>query len=255
MSRLTNDITRQVEKKTERRRTPKKDPRPFKDFGSLDHIIAVLDLLNADHGYDDVDRSTMTTGEPLDGLILTLLSQNTNDRNRDMAYDKLRAHCPTWADVAALSALEIEDLIRSAGLAPMKSVRMKELLDSVERDLGEFSLKTMSSWDPAKVKEYLLSMNGIGPKTVACVMLFDFSMPAFPVDTHVARIARRLGWTAEKDTAEKIQDHLEAIVPHDRCFGGHLNMITHGRKICSARSPKCAGCSAASMCKTCIEAS
>ena len=211
-------------------------------YGSLEHIISVLARLDALYGFNSAPAGDFTTGEPLDGLILTVLSQNTNDKNRDMAYKNLRAHCPEWADASALSAEELADLVRSAGLGDTKAVRIKHILEKVPQDFGGYSLISMKDWTPEDVREYLTALPGIGPKTAACVMAFDLDMPAFPVDTHVARVSRRLGWASEKESAEKIQTFLEATVPHELCRGGHLNIIEHGRKTCSARKPDCTRC-------------
>ena len=224
-------------------------------YGSQEHILLVLDGLDAIYGYDASPADIYATGEPLDGLILTLLSQNTNDRNRDMAYDALRAKHPSWDRVAAISAAEIASLIRPAGLGDTKSVRMRTILEIIRRDFGAYSLREMASWQPEAVRTYLSNLPGIGPKTVACVMIFDLDMPAFPVDTHVARVSRRVGWVREKETPEKIQDFLESVVPPERCRGGHLNMIEHGRKQCHARKPDCATCGIAGLCKYRAESS
>ncbi|MDR1515932.1 MAG: endonuclease III [Synergistaceae bacterium] len=216
--------------------------------GSLDHILFVLGELDAVYGFGALPTDAYATGEPLDGLMLTLLSQNTNDRNRDMAYNALRAKHPSWADVAALSPPSVAGLIKSAGLGDTKAARMIEILDKIYGDFGDFSLKKLFEWEPGRVREYLLALPGIGPKTVACVMAFDLGMPAFPVDTHVARISRRLGWASEKTPPHKIQDFLEATVPPEYCGAGHLNMIEHGRKVCRARNPLCGGCPVSAAC-------
>ncbi|MDR0649309.1 MAG: endonuclease III [Synergistaceae bacterium] len=210
--------------------------------GSLDHILFVLRELDAAYGFGDLPQGSFATGEPLDGLVLTLLSQNTNDRNRDMAYRALRAAHPSWQEVAALPASRVAELIRPAGLGDTKAARMIEILDRIRRDFGEFSLRAMFAWTPAQVRECLSGLPGIGPKTVACVMVFDLGMAAFPVDTHVARVSIRLGWAREKTPPHKIQDFLEAVVPPEHCAAGHLNMIEHGRRVCRARSPLCERC-------------
>lgn len=249
MSRITGDQTRSSDapsKRASSKRASKATSRL--KHGSLEHIIAVLDVLNDLYSYDEADPQSFATGEPLDGLILTLLSQNTNDRNRDMAYERLRAHAPAWEDVAVLSADEIASLIKSAGLGDTKAVRMKRILARIHDDFGAYSLKKFFGEQPQTVREYLSSLEGIGPKTVACVMVFDLGMAAFPVDTHVARLSRRFGFCAEKDTPEKIQNFLESVVPAERCRGGHLNMITHGRRVCGARRPMCGECAASHLC-------
>jgi endonuclease-3 len=216
--------------------------------GSLDHILYVLRKLDDIYGFGKHPADEFATGEPLDGLILTLLSQNTNDRNRDVAYDALRSKYPSWREVAGLQAAEIADLIRPAGLGGTKSARMRDILEIISRDFGDYSLKAMFGQTPSEVREYLSNLPGIGPKTVACVMAFDLDMPAFPVDTHVARLSRRLGWAAEKASPEKIQDFLEATVPPEFCRGGHLDMIEHGRSVCHARKPECGVCTINAVC-------
>lgn len=213
-----------------------------------ERVVMSLDLLDAVLKCESLPQDAYATGEPLDGLILTLLSQNTNDRNRDKAYEALRAACPAWSDVAGLPAGEIAALIRSAGLGDTKSARMKEILAIIRGDFGAYSLAALAGWEPGRVREYLSNLPGIGPKTVACVMVFDLHMPAFPVDTHVARISRRLGWTPEKWPPEKIQGFLEETVPAARCMGGHLNMIEHGRRVCHARKPECPICVLQGLC-------
>jgi endonuclease-3 len=189
------------------------------------------------------------TGEPLDGLILTLLSQNTNDRNRDVAYESLRRAYPRWGDVAAAPQPAIAAAIKSAGLGDIKAERMKAILSDILSRFGSYSLAALKDWDGGRVREYLSGMRGIGPKTVACVMAFDLGLPAFPVDTHVARISRRLGWAGEKSSPGRIQVFLESTVPPERCGGGHLNMIEHGRKVCHARKPECGKCVASDLCR------
>ena len=218
-------------------------------YGSSEHMMLVLDGLNDLYGYDSSPADIYATGEPLDGLLLTLLSQNTNDRNRDRAYEALRAEYPSWALVAALSSAEIAALIKPAGLGDTKSSRMKAILGIIRRDFGDHSLREMAGWQPDAVRAYLSNLPGIGPKTVACVMVFDLDMPAFPVDTHVARVSRRVGWVREKETPEKIQNFLETVVPPGRCRGGHLNMIEHGRKQCHSRKPNCGTCGIRTLCK------
>jgi endonuclease-3 len=227
---------------------PKQSPRGIA-FGSLDHILYVLGELDEIYGFGKLKADEFATGEPLDGLILTLLSQNTNDRNRDAAYEALRSKHPAWDEVAKLRADEIALLIRPAGLGSTKAARMKNILEKVFRDFGGHSLKDMLKWPPEEAKEYLSCLPGIGPKTVACVMAFDLDMPAFPVDTHVARLSRRLGWAGEKDAPERIQDFLERSVPPEYCRGGHLDMIEHGRRVCHARKPECGVCTVSGVCK------
>jgi endonuclease-3 len=235
----------------ERRRA--RSPKAAGEFGSHGHITLVLDRLDSCYGHDASPPGIYATGEPLDGLMLTLLSQNTNDRNRDRAYDALRSLCPEWKAAAEASAEDIAAAIRPGGLADMKAARMKAILGRIYADFGAYSLAAMKNWTGGRVREYLRSLDGIGPKTVACVMVFDLGIPAFPVDTHVARVSRRLGWRPEKTSPEKIQDFLEASVPPERYAGGHLNMIEHGRRVCHARNPQCGACAVNDICRFCLE--
>lgn len=248
MSRITTQ-TAKKSLKPPRKASPPPEFGGGPAFGSLEHILAVLDRLEDVYRNDDNDPDFLATGEPLDGLILTLLSQNTNDRNRDMAYRALRSAYPEWIEVATLSSPEIAELIRPAGLGETKSARMKDILLKIHADFGTYSLNVLRKWEPAAIREYLSALPGIGPKTVACVMVFDLGIPAFPVDTHVARLSRRFGWMGGKETPEKIQVFLESVVPPERCMAGHLNMIEHGRKVCAARKPRCGDCTLPDLCK------
>ena len=220
--------------------------------GSLEHILLALSMLEDSYGHEAA-VDDYATGEPLDGLILTLLSQNTNDRNRDVAYEALRREYPSWEDVAGASAGDIASRIKPAGLGDIKSSRMKEILAVIKSDFGGCTLAAMRDWSAEEARKYLLGLHGVGPKTVACVLAFDLGLPAFPVDTHVARISRRLGWAEPKASPEKIQEFLEAVVPPERCAGGHLNMIEHGRKICRARGPACGRCVLRDICQRLYE--
>ncbi|MDR1509886.1 MAG: endonuclease III [Synergistaceae bacterium] len=222
-------------------------------YGSFEHILRVLDGLDSVYGNESAAPDSYATGEPLDGLILTLLSQNTNDKNRDAAYGSLRSIFPKWGDVARARTSEIARAIKSAGLGDIKAGRMKAILEKIAFDFKDYTLAAMKGWEAEKVREYLSSLHGIGPKTVACVMVFDLGLPAFPVDTHVARLSRRLGWADKKTPPEKIQDFLESIVPPERCGGGHLNMIEHGRAVCHARGGECGACAVNGICRRNIE--
>ena len=186
--------------------------------------------------------------EPLDGLILTILSQNTNDKNRDTAFMKLKSLYPSWADVIEAGANQLEIAVRSAGLAHTKAKRIIEILNIIHEDFNEYSLKKLSEERPEVVRNYLRALPGVGAKTVACVMLFDMNLPAFPVDTHVTRVSKKVGIAEEKDSPEEISQLYEKYVPVSRCLGGHVNIIAHGRAVCHARKPECDKCVLASIC-------
>lgn len=186
--------------------------------------------------------------EPLDGLILTLLSQNTNDLNRDKAFAALKARFPSWDAVARAPVEEIAGVIRPAGLAPTKSTRMAEILAVLQKDFGEYSLRAMKTWSTGDIREYLLSLSGIGPKTAACVLLFDLGRPAFPVDTHIARFCKRMEWVEQSCPPDRMIPLMESWVPPARFLGGHVNIILHGRGICKARKPECGRCALPPLC-------
>jgi len=180
--------------------------------------------------------------EPLDGLVLTILSQNTNDRNRDRAFAALKAHFNTWGEAAAASAQELSDVIRSGGLSNIKARRILEVLNRVHSHFGDFSLKTLRGWETEDIRRFLEDTPGVGAKTIACVLLFDLGRPAFPVDTHIARVTRRLGWAEASMAPEEIQILMEELVPPERYNEAHLNLITHGRRLCTSRKAFCVEC-------------
>ena len=209
--------------------------------------IEILDALELQY-HNEKNPPELGHPEPLDGLILTVLSQNTNDINRDRAYDNLRANFPSWNDVMTAGAAKLEDAIRTAGLAHTKAGRIITILNRIHSDFGEYSIRSLTGHDREYIREYLRALPGVGAKTVACTLLFDFKIPAFPVDTHITRISRRTGIASEKSSPEEISRMLEEIVPDSRCLGGHVNMIAHGRAVCHSQKPKCSSCVIAGMC-------
>jgi endonuclease-3 len=210
-------------------------------------LLAVLDRLETVWGRESVplDRSF---GSPLDGLIATLLSQNTNDRNSERAFFEMKRRWPTWSQVMEAPSVDLIDSIRTAGLAPTKAERIRQILVKVRTDFGNYDLDSLKGWDPSEARSYLENLPGIGPKTAACVLAFELDMPAFPVDTHVARIVRRLGWFTERQSPAEIQQELERSVPKERQAGGHLNFILHGRNTCHSRKPFCHQCVLSDLC-------
>jgi endonuclease III len=177
---------------------------------------------------------------PIDELVLTVLSQNTNDRNRDVAYHRMRERFPTWDAVREAPVEEIEDAIRPGGLAPTKSVRIQEILDAI----GEDDLLWLADAPLDEAREYLVALPGVGRKTAACVLLFSFGRPDVPVDTHVYRVGGRLGLWPPKEPLVKAHDELSRLCGDDGEFAyeTHVLLIRHGRRTCEARAPRCAEC-------------
>lgn len=211
-------------------------------------VTEILDALESQY-HNEQYPPELGHSEPLDGLILTVLSQNTNDINRDRAYANLKAKFPAWPDVIAAGASQLEDSIRTAGLAHTKAARIITILKRIHSDFGEYSIKTLAGHDREFIREYLRALPGVGAKTVACTLLFDFKIPAFPVDTHITRISRRTGIAAEKSSPEEISRMLEEIVPEERFLGGHVNMIAHGRAVCHSQKPACSSCVLSEICE------
>ena len=210
-------------------------------------IIRILDALESQYHNEECPPE-LGHDEPLDGLILTILSQNTNDINRDRAFANLKAQYPSWPDIITAGPAKLEDAIRTAGLAHTKAGRIIAVLERVYSDFGEYSIRGLAAHGREYTREYLRALPGVGAKTVACTLLFDFKLPAFPVDTHITRISRRTGIAGEKSSPEEISRMLEAVVPESRCLGGHVNMIAHGRAVCHPQKPECEGCVLSEIC-------
>ncbi len=189
-----------------------------------------------------------SNGDPLETLILTILSQATNDKNSGRAFRELKARFPAWEMVMNASEGEIEDAIREGGLAKQKAARIKAILQRVHREWGCVSLDHLREWDTGRVMDYLSSFEGVGPKTAACVLLFALGRPAFPVDTHILRVSRRLGLVREKDSAEKAQELLQEKIPPEMTMDLHLGLIEHGRRTCRPGNPRCSTCSLRRFC-------
>jgi endonuclease-3 len=198
-------------------------------------------------------------GKALDVLVETILSQNTNNANSSAGYRQLRRRFRTWADVADAPVGEVEKCIRVSGLSRIKTPRIQKLLRQI-RDARQgadvpsaakrrISLEFLRDWDLQRANRYLLSFDGVGPKTAACVLLFSFHMPIFPVDTHIHRIAIRLGLVEAGAGADDVQELLTPLIaPKDR-YAMHILLIAHGRKTCRAISPRCAWCDLRAMCR------
>ncbi len=188
------------------------------------------------------------TYAPMDELVLTFLSQNTSDLNSGRAFAALKARYPSWQDVLDAPVAELAETIRSGGLAQRKAPRIQAALRRIQAERGEFAIGFLADLPTDEALRWLTSFDGIGHKTASIVLLFCFGKPAFPVDTHVGRITRRLGLAGPKDTEEKIKGIWEGLVPPEWYYPLHLNLIRHGREVCHARSPECRGCALEDIC-------
>jgi len=180
-----------------------------------------------------------------------VLSQNTSDANSGRAFEELRRRWPTWEALAAASPDDVADAIRSGGLANVKAPRILAILDEIaERQDGRIDLSWMRSASDDEVRDYLRSLPGVGPKTAACVLAFSLGRPALPVDTHVHRVAHRLGFFGDKVSAERAHAVMEELVPPSLRVDMHVGMIRLGREICRAGRPRCEACPLNDLCPT-----
>jgi endonuclease III len=186
--------------------------------------------------------------DPISELVSTILSQNTNDTNRDTAFDRLQERFSSWEEVRDGNVDEVIDAIRPAGLANQKGPRIQGALRFITQERGELDLEFLADWPVAKGKKWLSSIKGVGPKTAAIVLLFALGKPAFPVDTHVHRVTKRLGLIGPKTSREKAHDELEELIPPEDYYSFHLNVIRHGREVCTSRNPHCEECVLRDLC-------
>jgi len=189
--------------------------------------------------------------DPLEVLIRTILSQNTNDRNRDMAYQRLVERFPTWEALLEADVQEVAEAIRPAGLANQKSQRLKDILRWIQETYGRLDLDFICHEPVDSVIRTFCRLKGVGIKTISVVLLFACGRDIFPVDTHIHRIARRLGWVPEKASAEKTHQLLQGLVPPGQAYALHLNLLKFGRTICLARNPRCNQCILVQFCLSC----
>jgi endonuclease-3 len=180
--------------------------------------------------------------DPLDVLISTILSQNTTGANSTRAFERLRRAFPRWSRILAVTPRAVERQIRTAGLGRTKSRRIQQVLRLIRCREGRLSLDRLRGVSDAEALRHLESLPGVGPKTARCVLLFGFGRPVMPVDTHVFRIARRLGWLRPRITVEKAGANLERIIPPRLVLALHLYLIDHGRRVCRPSRPRCHRC-------------
>ena len=184
----------------------------------------------------------------IDELVSTILSQNTNDINRDRAFNALRAKFSTWEQVRDAQTNDVVEAIRPSGLANQKGPRIQQVLRSITEERGGLDLSFLKELSVEQARNWLTKFNGVGPKTAAIVLCFSLEMPAFPVDTHVYRVTGRIGLRPEKMTVEQAHTHLEGLFPPETYYAAHLNIIRLGREICQARRPRCEECPIIKLC-------
>ncbi len=198
----------------------------------------IFRLLESAYGNRKWSRHSSAT----DQLIMTILSQNTSDQNSRRAFRSLKENFGSWGEVADARASSVARVIRSGGLSKIKAPRIIHTLRSIRKERGNCSLQFLRKLPHEEGRRYLESFQGVGPKTAACVLLFSFNMPVFPVDTHILRVTKRLGLIDAKVTADMAHKILQKTVPAELHYPFHLLLIEHGRRTCKARRPRCRAC-------------
>jgi endonuclease-3 len=220
---------------------------PLTDFARppARRVRAIRDRLRLVYGTPGAEPH----GHPIAELVLTVLSQSTNDRNRDVAYFRLRDRFPEWEAVRDAPVDEIEEAIRPGGISKVKSARIKSILVAVTETSGHgLTLDWLADETVPDAQEFLTSLPGVGRKTAACVLLFALGMRDVPVDTHVSRVGTRLGLFRPRAPFLEMHDEMLALTPRGAELELHMNLLRHGRRTCHARHPECGECALARMC-------
>ena len=207
----------------------------------------VYRVLDAEYG----DWQSREKREPMDELILTVLSQHTSDINAEKAFLRLKKIFPTWEIASKADISDIAEAINGAGLHHIKSARIKAILNRISELIGELDISFLRNRSLSEAKQWLMSLPGVGPKTAAVVLCFSLDMPAMPVDTHVYRVSKRLGLITPETSVDDAHDILENMARPKDVRSFHLSLIMHGRTICRARNPKCHECVLGSKCPSC----
>ena len=217
---------------------------PFGYYVGLMRVATAIRVL--EKAYGTPKRSELD--DPLECLIRTVLSQNTNDVNRDRAYEAMRNRFPTWEAVIGAPTRKLADAIRVGGIANVKSRRIQRILCHVKDRSRDFDLRFLRDRSPEETEAVLGGLDGVGPKTVKCVQIFALGQPAFPVDTHIFRLSKRMGFIGEKATRDEAHAVMGHLVPPEKMYSFHLNLIEHGRRVCRAPRALCSGCPLAKRC-------
>jgi len=209
----------------------------MKDVDTPDRIARCIDILERVYGVPGPARSG-----PVDLLVTTILSQNTTSANTHRSFAQLKKAYPDYESLLEAPDYEVADHIREGGLANIKAGRIKAALEKIKKDTGSIDLAFLKDMEVSEARDYLISLPGVGPKTASVVLLFSFGMSLMPVDTHVNRLSRRLGFVPQKVSIEEAQHRLEEMTPREKYCSLHVNLIRHGRAVCKARSPHCDEC-------------
>jgi endonuclease-3 len=186
---------------------------------------------------------------PVDELVSTILSQNTNDRNRDLAFDNMKVRFPTWEDVRDAPTNKLEESIKTAGLSKQKATAIQNALRKITEERGRIELEFLKTKSDQDALNWLMDLKGVGPKTAAIVLLFSLDKPAFPVDTHIHRVTGRLGIRPDKMNPDKAHAFLAKQFLAETYYPVHLNLIRLGREVCKARKPLCQDCPLKHICR------
>jgi endonuclease-3 len=193
--------------------------------------------------------STQYSSDVLGALVATVLSQNTSDLNSGRAYASLCAAFPDgWDAVRIAPVSQVAEAIRPGGLSQVKAPRIQAILQDVYAQHGCTNLDHLKLWEDEPIRQYLRLFPGVGPKTAACVLMFNLGRPVLPVDTHVHRVAGRLGLIGQKTTPDAAHEELQALLEEDQVYSFHVHLIEHGRRLCHARRPECPRCPLRSDC-------
>lgn len=207
-------------------------------------VEGILRQLQQEYGIRRFEQD----GDPVSVLVSTILSQNTSDVNSRRAFRSLVQNFSDWERVLAASVDEVAQSIQSGGLAEIKAGRIKLALQEILEKRGCLDLSFLGELPLSEAKSWLRQLTGVGPKTAGCVLLFSLGKPALPVDTHVYRVAKRLGLIDSRVSADRAHEILESLVPPEDIYRFHLHMVEHGRRICKAQRPRCSLCTLQGLC-------
>ena len=211
------------------------------------HLERIYHLLAATYG----EPAWIPDYDPLGGLVGTILSQHTSDINSERSYQQLVATFPGWEEVRDAPTFQVAETIRSGGLANIKAFRIQDVLHTLteqqqeagqSKSLSAYLYDELTRRSPEDAWHYLRGLPGVGPKTAACVLLFNLGLPVMPIDTHVYRTSQRLGLIGPKVSIEQAHDIFARITPPEWVYPLHVNLIRHGRQVCHARRPDCLHC-------------